>query len=146
MSHLSFYHLFPVTDIEPNFGSEKARVSPTKEGGVGGGHRANCRGRRHRTVNYLPPVGRSVTHLIRCRFILFGNLLHRFNHSINPYSITQSIHIQSLNQSIFNHSINPYSITQSIHIQSLNQSIFNHSNNNNNLSNNQYYIIQNWYV
>ena len=129
----------------------------------------NCRGRRHRTVNYLPPVGRSVTHLIRCRFILFGNLLHRinlsinpysisqsthiqshnqpiFNHTINPYSITQSTHIQSLDQHIFNLSINQYSITQSTHIQSLDQPIFNLSNNNNNLSNNQYYIIHNWYV
>ena len=52
MSHLSFSHSFPVTDIEPDFGSEKARVSPTEEGGVGGGHRANCRGRRHRTTTH----------------------------------------------------------------------------------------------
>jgi hypothetical protein len=53
MSHLSFSYSFRLTDIEQDFGSEKARV---RGGGVGGpwlGCR-DCRGRRSRTVNFSP--------------------------------------------------------------------------------------------
>jgi len=36
MSHFSFYHSFPVTDIEQDFGSEKARVRGRAPGRGGG--------------------------------------------------------------------------------------------------------------
>jgi hypothetical protein len=43
MSHFSFYHSFPVTDIEQDFGSEKARVRG-RAPGRGGGHRGRIAG------------------------------------------------------------------------------------------------------
>ena len=59
MSHLSFSHSFPVTDIEPDFGSEKARVRGRAPGRGVGGHRARLPGATAQDSK-LPPSRWSV--------------------------------------------------------------------------------------
>ena len=50
MSRFSFSHSFRLTDIEQDFGSEKARVRGRAPGRGGVATGPDCRGGRHRTI------------------------------------------------------------------------------------------------